>query len=81
MESEGKPIRIIALKGRQQGSSTGIGAYCFLRALCDPLAGLPRGRSRDPGDELLDSGSDYVVPVDPAFPSLLPRFRICLPEA
>ena len=35
MESEGKPIRIIALKGRQQGSSTGIGAYCFLRALCE----------------------------------------------
>jgi len=35
MESEGKPIRIIALKGRQQGTSTGIGAYCFLRALCE----------------------------------------------
>ena len=34
--SEGKPVRLLELKGRQQGSSTGIGAYCFLRAICEP---------------------------------------------
>jgi len=36
MQDEGKPIRIIEMKGRQQGSSTGIGAYCFLRSICEP---------------------------------------------
>jgi hypothetical protein len=34
--NEGKPVRLLELKGRQQGSSTGIGAYCFLRAICEP---------------------------------------------
>ena len=33
---QGRPVRLLELKGRQQGSSTGIGAYCFLRAICEP---------------------------------------------
>lgn len=32
-EDAGKPVRILELKGRQQGSSTGISGYCFLRAI------------------------------------------------
>lgn len=35
MKEAGRPVRILELKGRQQGSSTGIGAYCFLRTLCE----------------------------------------------
>jgi len=35
-QEEGKPVRILELKGRQQGSSTGIGAYNFLRTICEP---------------------------------------------
>ena len=34
--SENRPVRLLELKGRQQGSSTGIAAYCFLRAICQP---------------------------------------------
>ena len=34
--SEKRPVRLLELKGRQQGSSTGIAAYCFLRAICQP---------------------------------------------
>ena len=36
MQNQGKAVRIIEMKGRQQGSSTGIGAYCFLRSICEP---------------------------------------------
>ena len=35
MSAEGRAVRILELKGRQQGSSTGIGAYCFLRTICE----------------------------------------------
>lgn len=35
-QEQGKPVRILELKGRQQGSSTGIGAYCFMRTICEP---------------------------------------------
>ena len=35
MKEAGRPVRILELKGRQQGSSTGLGAYCFLRTLCE----------------------------------------------
>tara|TARA_Y100001973_G_scaffold105153_1_gene177280 strand:- start:2788 stop:4467 length:1680 start_codon:yes stop_codon:yes gene_type:complete len=34
-QEAGRPVRILELKGRQQGSSTGIGAYCFMRTICE----------------------------------------------